>query len=403
MKKERMKLIKNTDEQNHLEVIIANLKRSNEAYIAIAFLKESGLNKLFEQIKTFLKLEGRITIIAGQNFAFTEPKALHSIRNLLEKYKHSKLYLVKAESRINVFHPKLYLFRKDDDCCVISGSANLTAGGLTSNHESSLLVNCNVDSELWKDSVDYINFLTSSELSDEATLLVIKQYETFYKEQKQHNKRSKAYQSKNKSRRNFNYHFLVDFFNTFDNDERGEYFEEKKYAYNQAKIILNKIAKNSELKQIEFEGYLDSLVVGDQDEFRYWHSGSLYRLRRSVFPHFKKFQELVRFIKDHKNRKPEFVFPRAMEIVKDIEGASVNYVTEIMMTYNPVDFANMNKNPLTVLRKEGGLNIKATPTSYSGLDYKEYCEIIKEISQKLNLKNMLEADSFFNDIYWKIK
>jgi hypothetical protein len=63
----------------------------------------------------------------------------------------------------------------------------------------------------------------------------------------------------------------------------------------------------------------------------------------------------------------------------------------------------MNKNPITVLRREGGVNIKASSSSYSGSDYKEYCNLIKEISLKLELQNMLEADSFFNEIYWKIK
>ena len=37
------------------------------------------------------------------------------------------------------------------------------------------------------------------------------------------------------------------------------------------------------------------------------------------------------------------VFSNANEMVKKIDGAGVNYVTEIMMTYNPNKFANLNK------------------------------------------------------------
>ena len=97
------------------------------------------------------------------------------------------------------------------------------------------------------------------------------------------------------------------------------------------------------------------------------------------------------------------MFENAKIKVNLIEGAAVNYITEIMMTYNNNDFANMNKNPLTVLREEGGVNLKAHSSSFKGVDYAEYCELIEEISTKLGLNDMLEADSFFNEIYWKIK
>jgi hypothetical protein len=89
--------------------------------------------------------------------------------------------------------------------------------------------------------------------------------------------------------------------------------------------------------------------------------------------------------------------------VSGIDGAAVNYVTEIMMTYNNRDFANMNRNPITVLKQEAGANIKAHSSSFTSDEYQEYCTLIKEISGELGLKNMLEADSYFNDIYWKIK
>jgi hypothetical protein len=71
-----------------------------------------------------------------------------------------------------------------------------------------------------------------------------------------------------------------------------------------------------------------------------------------------------------------------------------------MMTYNRKQFANLNKNPLYSLKVHGGANIKSTAAAYTGADYQEYCEIVKEISNTFGLKDMLEADSFFNNIYW---
>lgn len=91
-----------------------------------------------------------------------------------------------------------------------------------------------------------------------------------------------------------------------------------------------------------------------------------------------------------------------MRVVSNIKGAAANYVAEIMMTYNPIECANIDRNPITVLRNAGGVKLKAHSSSFNGNDYQEYCTIIKDISEMLTLKDMLEADTFFNDIYWEI-
>jgi len=398
-----MKFIANINKtSNHLSTIADNLKDSEEAYFAVAFLKTSGLKSLLNPIMDFLKAGGKVSIITGQNFALTEPKALHEIRTLFEKYPTSKLFLAKANSADNVFHPKLYLFKSKNDCRVISGSANITHGGLVENKETSIIVKCKENETIWIDSKNYFDELLKNENSDEVSLLVIKQYETYFEQQKQYNKKAKPIPTKTKSQLAFDYNNLIKHFKGFNNSERQHNFKEKLSNYKKAKDVLDQIADSTRIAQKQFESLIDSLV-GSKDKENLWHSGSLFRLRRSVYPYFKEFRELVRYIRDNKNQSADIVFENAKEKVKRIEGAAENYITEIMMTYNNKDFANMNKNPLTVLRKEGGVNIKVTSSSYSGSDYKEYCNLIKEISIKLGLQNMLEADSFFNEIYWKIK
>lgn len=398
-----MKFLANINKtENHLATITENLKVHDQAFFAVAFLKTSGLNILIKPFKDFLKSGGQLTIVVGQNFALTEPNALLELRNLFKPFPTSKLFLAKANVATNVFHPKLYLFKSQKDCCVISGSANITKGGLIDNKETSIVADCNENDAVWKDAKSYFDTLLNLENSDEATLLVIKQYETFFEQQKQYNKRAKPIPTKTKSQLAFDYNNLVKHFKKFNNSERQENFKEKLNKYKKAKAILDQIADNTRLTQAQFEPLLDSLV-GSKDEYNLWHSGSLFRLRRSVYPYFKEFRDLVRYIRDNKNQSADIVFENAKEKVKMIEGAAVNYITEIMMTYNNKEFANMNKNPLTVLRTEGGVNIKASSSSFSGADYDEYCELIKEICSKLGLQNMLEADSFFNEIYWEIK
>jgi len=387
---------------NHLTAIAQKLKSSDQAYFAVAFLKTTGLNNISKSIKEFLKSGGKLTLIAGQNFALTEPKALKYLRKLFQSYPTSKLFLAKANSANIVFHPKLYLFNSKNNSSIISGSANITQGGLLSNNESSIIVDCKPNEQVWIDAVHYFDNIIKPENADEATLLVIKQYETFFEQQKQHNRNAKSVPTKTKTQLAFDYANLLKHFKKFNSSERQRNYKEKLSNYKKAKKILNLIADNSHLTQKQFEPLLDQLV-GSKDDFNLWHSGSLFRLRRSVYPYYKEFRDLVRYIRDNKNKSSEIVFDNAKIKVNNIKGAAVNYITEIMMTYNNKDFASMNRNPITVLRNEGGVNIKAHSSSFKGIDYAEYCELVEEIASKLGLQNMLEADSFFNEIYWEIK
>jgi hypothetical protein len=73
-----------------------------------------------------------------------------------------------------------------------------------------------------------------------------------------------------------------------------------------------------------------------------------------------------------------------------------------MMTFQPERFGNLNGNPIKVLKKEAGVYFKSHSSLYTGDNYQEYCLIIREICNELELKNLLEVDSFFNIIYWKL-
>lgn len=394
-------LANNNEANNHLTALSKKLSICNEACFAVAFLKISGLVILSKPILKFLKAGGTLTIVVGQNFALTEPKALKEVRKMFRPYPESKIYLAKANSQDSVFHPKLYLFKSKKGCSIISGSANITRGGLLHNQESSLVSNCKEKEKVWLDALNHFNYLIEPSNADEATLLVIKQYETFFEQQKQHNIKAKSIPRKTKSQIAFDYTNLLRYCKKFNNLERQKNFREKQAHYREAKKVLDQIVDNKLLTQKQFEPLLDELV-GGKEKYSLWHSGSLYRLRHEVYHYFEEFQNLVAFIRDNKNQSAEFVFDEAKEMVKEIRGAAVNYVTEIMMSYNHKDFANMNRNPITVLKTVGGVRMKAHSSSFKGSDYAEYCDLVKEISLNLNLKNMLEADSFFNEIYWEI-
>lgn len=387
---------------NHQRTFLSLISGAEEIKIASAFLKQTGLDLVLPALKKQIKSGSSVQIIAGQNFGLTDPGALHILYNLFKDSKTCSLHLSKTDNSY-VFHPKLSIFRKGGKGYVLVGSANLTSGALNRNVEASILLELKVTDQVWLDSSSFFSTLLSGENSEPATLLALKRYESFFNSQKELNRRLRSIPNRSSAVLNFNYLLLQSLFRKYKAKRINEdIFQEKVAGYFEARKILDEIADKRSLNQSEFAALLDKLVLNSDENFRFWHSGSLHRLRRKVYPHYKKFQTLVRYIRENKNKSPAEVFDQSMAYVKDISGAGVNYITEIMMTYNSKKFANLNKNPITVLRNKGDVNLKASSVSYSGEDYQEYCDLLSEINKVLGLRSMLETDSFFNDIYWKL-
>lgn len=396
----RVELLTNTSENNHLSALNQLLSKADEVYMATAFLRVSGLSQLLPGIKKCLSNEGKVTMIIGKNFAQTEPEALRKLHQLSVKRKNLWVRFSLGLTEHGTFHPKVFLIKKGRDADIITGSANITGGGLVSNEECSLWVQAKSTEDIYKDTKAYLVGLTSDEYSEDLSLLVINKYETFFNKFK--NIRKSIKQSpEHKGELEFNYTNLLKHLKAFDKEQRANLQAAKKRSYNKARKVLEEIAYGNRLTEKKFADLLDELV-GSAGAGRLWHSGSLYRHRRLVYPNYKKFKRLVRYAIENANSDPAVVYEHAKELVNKIDGAGPNYVAEILMTIRPKKFANLNRNPITVLRDEAGVALKATSGSFSGDDYSEYCSLVKEICQKLELEDMLEADTFFNEIYWKI-
>ena len=332
----------------------------------------------------------------------TEPETLKELFKLCKNKRNANLFLDKAEDKTKVFHPKLFLFKSNEEVTIISGSANITSGGLTSNQEVSLYINTYKNSTEWENAKAYFKHITNEEYASLVNLMLIKRYEQFYKEQESIRKHQKATPEKRGSEYSFDYKKLKQHFKNYRTEQSKKNFEEREKKYKQAKKLLNEIVESPRLTQNRFENIIDALV-GAAGLKPLWQSGSLFRHRFKVYECKNEFRNLVNFINKHQHESASLVFEGAKELVKQVGGARINYVTEMMMTFQPNRFANLNNNPITVLDEEAGVYFKSHSNSFNGNDYAEYCLLIKEIAQKLELKNMLEVDSFFNDIYWLLK
>lgn len=104
------------------------------AIFSIAFIKTSGVNLIADEIKN---CKSKLTIFAGIRNGITSIQAIFDLVDL-----GVSTYLVDTGMGTIVYHPKLYLFEYSDCYRVITGSANLTGGGLNSNIEISSICEC---------------------------------------------------------------------------------------------------------------------------------------------------------------------------------------------------------------------------------------------------------------------
>lgn len=170
---------------NKNEKIISTLRREleecDEFIISVAFITESGVTMILEQLRSLNERGVKGQILTGDYLTFTQPKAL---KKLME-FENIDIRLVSEEK----FHAKGYFFRKKDIWTMIIGSSNLTQTALTVNFEWNLKINSLKDGKIAKNILDnfYNIFNSISKLTDEK----LKEYEENYLMYKNFNKKIK--------------------------------------------------------------------------------------------------------------------------------------------------------------------------------------------------------------------
>ena len=120
--------------------------------IAVAWVRATGTAHLSDSFARFLKHGGQLCFIVGIDLQNTSKEGLQALLDL-ETYGDSATYVYHNEAG-SVFHPKLYLFRNEEDARLIVGSNNLTAAGLFTNVEAGLQIETNLTDNVIEDAVD---------------------------------------------------------------------------------------------------------------------------------------------------------------------------------------------------------------------------------------------------------
>ncbi len=109
-----------------------NIKNADEVLIAVAYLRKSGFQLVKDEIIDLIKRGGKIRIIAGLDFGFTEPEALNELKKIGAQ--------IKVYSGEVLFHPKCYIFTSANINKAIVGSSNLSGSALNTGVEWNVLI-----------------------------------------------------------------------------------------------------------------------------------------------------------------------------------------------------------------------------------------------------------------------
>ncbi len=147
--------------------------KSEEIDIAVAYVKNSGFNLIKNVI-----CDKKVRLIFSFEFLVTDPECIES---LLKAGIECKEYKTSSADEI-AFHPKLYIFKNKNSVRVIVGSSNLTAGGLTSNVESCLVIEGSYEDEIIAEILNNFERMWQSSKARSVSGSVIEKYKLMKKE-----------------------------------------------------------------------------------------------------------------------------------------------------------------------------------------------------------------------------
>jgi len=395
----KIQLISNQGKE-HYKYLSDFIKTADKIDICVAFLKESGIGMIINELEKAVKAGTKVNVFCGIDFYSTEPAALKTLLSLFKPNKNSKLYVYNSRSG-EVFHPKIYVFSRREKANVIVGSANMTLGGMKNNVEVSLLYETNIASADYKQVQKYLETIEASEFTKEVDTLFISQYAAKFKVYK---KAKEKYE--NEVRQQVEEikimdidaprlkEFVVDYQTNRDLQSK---FKARKADYDLAKGVLDDICDTTIRNKEEFLA-LYGRIVGQPGE-HLWASGSIFRHKNMVAENFKLVIKMIKIMRKNIAKSPEYLFSLGQKYSQKIKGLGPNVITEILNTYNVNKFAILNNNPLSVLKLFGS-ELPPTP-AFTPQIYAEYSAQLIDFKVRFKFESLNQVDDIFNSVFWE--
>lgn len=394
--------ITNTN-QSHKEEILKFFDESDRIVIAVGFLKPSGLRNIKNHLSRFCEnLSKKVTFYVGIGLGETDPNTLQQMFNILNQNPNNELVICTPDA--GIFHPKIYLFIIGSQVKIIIGSANLTEAGWLINDEFSVLVDTTIESGEYLQLNEYLQNLHDSYYTNDV-LSLINDYKNQLATYKKDNRPGFHFKRREITIDDIDMPRLLAYYNAYLNSEEFINVELREEKYIQARTNLLVISGNARLSNQQFHDLFGPLV-GHKGYQKLWHSGSIHRTTHKTLNYIPGFREIARKAQQVIDLPVSQAFDTMINLRKqmrsnnEIHGVGENILTEILMSFNPSKFANLNVNPIDVLSFLG----KDFPSvaTFKGSTYQEYIHLLSKIRDELNMRSFLEIDSFFNYVYWNI-
>jgi len=393
-------LLWNEEDQSHAQAIIDDLNGTREFICVVAFAKSSGFGHFKSALKTRLSKGMKATFIVGTHFYQSDPDLLDELIALRPR-ENVKVYMGDFENRrLSTFHPKLYLFDNGRKTSLIVGSANLTGGGLSDNYELSLRLS-GQHQDLADEVREWAELILKRREVVPATRALIDRYRREFEINKvqirlARQRTRKAIESPKGGLWAFR-NALAD----LQADPGPEGFDalvaKRSSDRAQGLEILRTLAASAKTSRSEFEALYGSLI-------KTMHSGGLPRYKSRIANGHEDFQLAVRALLE-RNGSAEEMFDEFCGGLKDVLGAGINVISEVLHLLENDRHAVMNQNSVSGVALCGYEGYPKNPlrTSVDGELYSRFCDDASEVREELGLSNLSELDAVFNYVYWQNK
>jgi HKD family nuclease len=375
-----LQIITNTSPPTHKAVIEQLLIEADMTIFCVAFLKNSGINSILHLIKD------KAIFYVGTDHYITEPTALKKLIRA-----NHKVYLVKKTK--STFHPKIYYSAKGNKISILTGSSNLTGGGLESNLEVSVLLQTEKGSSIDESFNIMINdfSLFASHLTSE---LAVSQYEReFDMFWKKHKKADKEFKKELDAVHKLDLTKLATYFNDFMAEVGPDDYKVRISDYKTIRKLLDRMIISDINAPASFLEHYETIATS-------FYSSDLLRGKTIFAKEYKRIIAATKFIKENISNDASYVYEGALKLILPVPKFGVNGLTEIMNAYNPSKFSVVNGRIIKSLTKLGFVEISNTNKKYfNRIAYGQLNTLITEIQEITNARDLGEVDHFLSWYY----
>lgn len=393
--KSSSELILNGKKACHSNALLVRLKRAQHLDCMVAFAKTSALQDFLSPLKKALTRGMTARFAVGLSFHLSEPQVLRQLFRL----RGDGLELYLSNDRERTFHPKIYAFREGSGSSVFVGSANLTFGGLAENYEASIRSD-ERDGHLAAAVAAYFDDLIAQKVIVKASAKRINDYALEFDVHDAWRKAARKRAEKIISEGTRDLSLLAFQLEEMKRDESGNGFV--------AQQILRRRNLLSSKRQIRHLSAMQrpssaSFLTLYERLIEHFHSGGLARQKTRIAGQAKQFVSVLNAMVQAGKPPPDAAFETLREPFRNILGAGVNLLTEILHTIDNQRYAVMNQNAVAGMLAAGftGYPLHPNKLNVNGAMYARYCADAQTVRKQLGLANLSELDALFNYVYWQ--